>query len=167
MENRSTDFKELFEKYSADVYRFSFWLCGDSSLAKDIASETFVRAWTSEAPIRFETVKAYLLAIARNLYLHEIRRARKKGTLDVEAPDPSPLPDALAGERIELDATVKALGKLPELDRSILLMKAEEGLSYAEISQATGLGVPAIKVKIFRARQRLSALTVIHKGATP
>ena len=166
MENTSTDFKELFEKYSDDVYRFSFWLCGDSSVAKDIASETFVRAWTSDAPIRFETVKAYLLAIARNLYLHEIRRTRKNIPLDLEAPDPSPLPDTIAGERMELDATVKALDRLPELDRSILLMRAQDGLSYDEIAQATGLSVPVIKVKIFRARAKLTALTQIHKGAT-
>ena len=45
-------FKDLYEDYAADVYRFSLWLAGDSFEAEDITSETFVRAW-----VRIHTIR--------------------------------------------------------------------------------------------------------------
>jgi len=68
-----TGFHDLYERYSRDVYRFALYLSGDPALADDITSETFVRVWSSREPIRFATVKGYLLTIARNLSIQ--RRA--------------------------------------------------------------------------------------------
>ena len=64
-----TQFHELYDRYSRDVYRFALYLSGDPALADDIASETFIKLWSSPEPVRFATVKAYLLTIARNLWL--------------------------------------------------------------------------------------------------
>jgi RNA polymerase sigma-70 factor (ECF subfamily) len=69
-----TGFHDLYEGHSRDVYRFALYLSGDPALADDITSETFVRVWSSPEPIRFATVKGYLLAITRNLWLMERRR---------------------------------------------------------------------------------------------
>ena len=70
-----TRFHELYEKYSRDVYRFALYLSGDPALADDVTSETFVRVWSSPEPVRLATVKAYLLSIARNLWLIDGARA--------------------------------------------------------------------------------------------
>ena len=59
---KTLDFGELYERYWPDVYRFCVYLCGNPTAAKDIASETFVRAWTVWDRIRVETVKAYAAA---------------------------------------------------------------------------------------------------------
>ena len=67
-------FGELYQRYGTDVYRYVFYLSGNAAIAEDIASETFLRIWNSERPVHLASVKAYLLAIARNLYLHELRR---------------------------------------------------------------------------------------------
>jgi len=53
-------FNDLYFKYAHDVYRFAFWLSGNSEEAKDITSETFVRAWMNLRSIRTETLKGYL-----------------------------------------------------------------------------------------------------------
>jgi DNA-directed RNA polymerase specialized sigma24 family protein len=45
------DFHSLYERYSHDVYRFALFLSGDSSLADDIAQETFVRAWVTTGEV--------------------------------------------------------------------------------------------------------------------
>ena len=66
------DFSTLYQRYARDVYRFAFYLCGNRSDAEDITSETFVRVWTSAGPIRAQTVKGYLLTIARNLFLQGV-----------------------------------------------------------------------------------------------
>ena len=60
-------FHELYSRYSEDVYRFAHWLSGNPEVARDITSETFIRALTALEEPRMETVKAYLFAIARNL----------------------------------------------------------------------------------------------------
>jgi DNA-directed RNA polymerase specialized sigma24 family protein len=49
-----TAFHELYERYAPDVYRFALWLSGNPIEADDIASETFVRAWTGNSKIRTE-----------------------------------------------------------------------------------------------------------------
>ena len=164
MSDKSTDFEELYAKYAKDVYRFSFWLCGDNAMAKDITSETFVRVWTSESEIRFETVKAYLFAIARNFYLHEKRRLKNKVAFQPELPDPAPQPDEAAAVNSKLELTLRALQSFPEIDRSVLIMRAQNELSYAEIARATGLSLTAVKVKIFRTREKLHSIITQHSG---
>src|SRR5436190_10180997 len=77
-----TDVAALYEKHAASVFRFALYLCGDRALAEDITSETFVRAWTSSAPIEMATVKGYLFTIARHLYLHDLRQQSRNVALD-------------------------------------------------------------------------------------
>jgi len=69
-----TDFEKLYEDHARDVYRFALYLSGDRAVAEDITSETFIRVWTATARVELATVRAYLLTIARNLYLHGQRR---------------------------------------------------------------------------------------------
>ncbi len=152
------DFHSLFERYSQDVYRFALYLSGDPSLAEEIAQETFVRVWVMPGEVRGGTVKAYLLTIARNLYLAERRRAARHVALDSDLPDPKPGPEAGAWGRQELDAVLVALQGLPEADRTALLMHAQDGLSYAAIASALGLSTAAVKVRVHRARIKLRGI---------
>ena len=160
-----TDFEALYRRYARDVYRFALFLCGDHAAAEDIASETFVRAWNASGTIRAATAKAYLFAIARNCHLGGLRRARSRGgtyagshvALDDSLADPSVQLEAAAAGRSELSRVMTALAELPELDRTVLLLRAQEELSYEEISQATGLSLAAVKVRIHRTRVRLAA----------
>lgn len=152
------DFHSLFERYSQDVYRFALYLSGDPSLAEEIAQETFVRVWVMPGEVRGGTVEAYLLTIARNLYLAERRRAARHVALDSDLPDPKPGPEAGAWGRQELDAVLVALQGLPEADRTALLMHAQDGLSYAAIASALGLSTAAVKVRVHRARIKLRGI---------
>ena len=78
-------FEAIYERYSADVYRFAVHLSGDRTLAEDITSETFVRVWTARRDSGRATVNSYLLTIARHLYLGELRITRRN--VDLETPD--------------------------------------------------------------------------------
>jgi RNA polymerase sigma-70 factor (ECF subfamily) len=152
------DFHGLFERYSGDVFRFALYLSGDRSLAEDITQETFVRAWVTPGEIRGGTVKAYLFAIARNLYRDELKRTARRVALDDVWPDPKPGPDAVAEGRLELEAVLKALQELPEIDRAALLMSVQDGLSYVDIAATLELSVAVVKVKIHRARLKLKRI---------
>ncbi|PWB67306.1 MAG: hypothetical protein C3F15_18120 [Holophagae bacterium] len=151
-----TSFHELYSRYSGDIHRFAFWLSGSSAEADDITAETFLRAFTAGG-VRTETVKSYLLTIARNLYLQRLRRKRRWGELEGEPFDPAPDPERAAEGRESLAATLRELRRLPEVTRSALLLHVEEGLSYPEISRALGVSVGALKVMVHRARLRLAA----------
>jgi len=76
------DFSELYERYARDVHRFALFLSGDRALAEDLTSETFVRAFVGRDDLRVDTVKAYLLAIARNLHRDVRRREPDARRLD-------------------------------------------------------------------------------------
>ena len=151
-----TRFHELYERYSRDVYRFALYLSGDPALADDVTSETFVRVWSSPEPVRLATVKAYLLTIARNLYLMERRRSVRHRMLDEKVPDSGPSLIRQVEVKSEIDRVLCALQELPEIDRAALLMRADEGLPYEEIAAALGVPVATIKVKVHRARLRLT-----------
>lgn len=148
-------FSDLYERYSRDVYRFALYLSGDSNLAEDITGETFLRVWSSAAPVRPATVKGYLLAIARNLYLHELRRANRLSELKDQMPAVSSLHQETES-RAELERVLADLGELPEADRAAVLLRAEDGLSYEEIAEVLGLPVATVKVKVHRARLKLA-----------
>ena len=154
----SITFHELYSRYAGDVYRFAHWLSGNSHDAHDITAETFVRAWTAPEEPRLESVKAYLFAIARNLHRKQWRRASRHEALDEAMPDPATRPDEAAVNRDEFERTLAAVHALPEMDRTVLLLRAEEDLSYQDIAAVTGLSVTAAKVKVFRARAKLGAL---------
>ena len=154
-----TDFQALYEQYAPQVRRFALFLGGDPALADDITSETFVRVWTARVPIRQETVKAYLFTIARNLYLDSARRSNRFTTLDERTPDRKIDQHKHAEDRSELSLVLRLIQQLPELDRAALLMRAQDQMSYEEISQILGLSVSAVKVRVHRARAKLMQLT--------
>ena len=151
-------FHHLYQEFSKDVFRFAVYLSGDTSLAENITSETFIRAWTSSAPIRQPTTKAYLFTIARNLYLRQMRKTSVNTTLPEDLADRSPDLHTAIEKRSELATVMTALQTLPEVDRAALLMRSAEAMSHAEIAAALKISVEAVRVKIHRARKKLHDL---------
>lgn len=147
---------EIYQQYAPQVYRFAWGLCGDPDWADDLTSEAFVRAFTSPAPIRQATVKAYLFTIVRNLYRRAWRTDDRLTDLADQVLDQGAGPESLAEQSDSLRRLVGALQKLPEIDRAAVLMRAQDELSYEEIAAALGLSLAAVKVKIHRARLKLA-----------
>jgi len=148
-------FTELYQRHGREVYRYAFYLSGNAALAEDITAEVFLRVWSSAQPVRISTVKAYLLVIARNLYLHDLRDSGRRRELDPNATAVSSVSRDVES-REELRHVIAELQRLPEIDRSALLLRAEHGLSYEEIAVALGISVAAAKVKVHRTRVRLA-----------
>jgi RNA polymerase sigma-70 factor (ECF subfamily) len=152
--------RELYDLYSADVFRFALYLCGERALAEDITSEAFVRVWTARGPIQAATAKGYLLTIARNLYRRELRRRGRVGEAEpawlASLPARDASPEQQAALKEEAVATLQLLGELPEIDRTALLLRAVEGMEYSEIAGFLELSLTSVKVKIHRARLHLA-----------
>lgn len=155
--NEIKAFEELYRRHAGDVFRFSLYLSGNRAVAQDVTSETFVRAWTAKKPVQTATAKAYLFAIARNLYVSSRRRAKP----EIEAPAMLAAPDNQAESyehRTELAETLEDLALVAEGDRAALVMAVFEEMSYDEVARALGIGAGAVKARVFRARMRLIEL---------
>jgi len=151
-----TEFQEIYQRYAQELHRFVLYLSGNPALAEDITSETFVRLWASDEKVRMLTVKAYLFAIARHLYIDSRRMASRHAEIDPELPEPGASPEMLAHCRSELREVAKLLHELPEVDRAALLLRAQQGMTYEEIARTLDVSVAAVKVKIHRARLKLA-----------
>jgi RNA polymerase sigma-70 factor, ECF subfamily len=166
----ASTFSDLYQAHVIEVRRFALFLSGDPALADDITSETFIRLWHARERLDLATVKAYLLAIARNLFLEHHRRASRLGVLG-EHPDRRPDPEEQAGARAELRAVLSALQALPDADRAAVLLRADEELSYEEIAAILGISPGAARVKVHRARLKLAEarlpLSRAPKGERP
>jgi RNA polymerase sigma-70 factor (ECF subfamily) len=149
------DFQDLYDSYSKDVYRFALWLSGDRAKAEDLTSETFIRAWTRRDAIRTETLKAYLISIARNLYLMQIRKESRVTDLEDIHSDPSPGPDRVTESRHELSRIEEILQSMRECDRTAFVLRVKHELPYADIARILGLSLASAKVKVHRVRKRL------------
>ena len=153
------NFSELYARYAQDVHRFALYLCGNQSLAEDLTSETFVRALCGPTDLRLGTVKAYLFAITRNLFRDYVAKKGRTIATDSlpERQDPGPSPEASAQDRQELQNALRVIQKLPEQQREALLLTLDGEMSYEEIGRIVGCSLPAVKVRIHRARVALKA----------
>src|SRR3954466_11469857 len=151
-------FEELYRRYAREVYRFAFYLTGNASEAEDIASETFVRAWTADAPAKAKSLRAYLFAIARNLNRRGHTLANREQSVEAfDEAEAGNLENEVAS-RIELQSVIALLQFLPEVDRAALLMRAFHGLPYEEIAAILEISTASAKVKVHRARARLTRM---------
>ena len=150
-----TDIENLYERYAGDVRRFALYLSGDVVMADEITSDTFVRAWMAAGRIRQPTVKSYLFTIARNAYTDLLRRAARHTQLDENMPDTRISAQTQMEQSAEVRAVLAALQQLPEMDRTVLLMRALDEMPYEEIAETLGIPVVAARVKVHRARLKL------------
>ena len=138
--------------YSADLYRYAWWLCRDRHLAEDVVQETFTRAWKSWHELRdIALAKAWLVTIMRN----ELARAfsRNRATVDLDAVPEAELP-ALPSFESDLE-TAELVRGLPETYREPLLLQVLGGFSCAEIAGMLGTSEGAVMTRLTRARQAL------------
>jgi RNA polymerase sigma-70 factor (ECF subfamily) len=153
----SEDLEALYRQHAVAVFRFAYGLSRNRSEAEDIVAEVFARVLTRANSIKSATARAYLLAVARNVFLdarrRSVRDARLLREIEHERPDtPERLDD---GAR--LANALRALSALPEGERAALLLRLDHGLSYEEIAATLGISVAAAKVRVHRARLRLAS----------
>lgn len=152
-----------YQHYRTPIERYLTRLCGSADLAEELAQETFLRAVVGWVTFRGDcSVATWLFRIARNTYLSHLRRPRPTR---IDTDEFLSIPDATAQHDPvrQHDSGVKrgmiqlALGQLPEKQRSILLLRDDEGLTYAEIAEVLDISMAAVKVNLFRARHAFRA----------
>ncbi|GAB2640935.1 hypothetical protein GCM10027068_20720 [Prescottella soli] len=143
------------------VGRVSAYACRhvDHHTAQEVVSETFMVAWRRlpEVP---EKALPWLLVVARNTMSNQRRTDRRRDALTEKmariehVAGSTPGADITVTDRAEV---LEALATLTSTEREALLLTAWDGLSAAEAARVVGCSVPAMHVRLFRARRRLQA----------
>ncbi len=161
-------FNAIVAAYQDLVYNVCLRMLGSRQAAEDVAQETFLSAFRNLERMRGPTVRAWLLRIAANACIDEIRRRRRQPQLSLDTPSqdggsgrPLEVPDPAAGPeqmalRVELREALRSeLLLLPEDQRLAVVLCDVEGLSYEEIAVAMGSSLGTVKSRISRGRARL------------
>ncbi len=119
-------------------------ILGDMDRARDVVQETFLRLCGQEQEVVRPHLLEWLYAVCRNRALDLLRRSRTRAHEQLSA-EMVACPDARPVKRVEeSELAARILGmmeELPENQRAVLVLKFQEGLSYKQIGERTGLSV--------------------------
>jgi RNA polymerase sigma-70 factor, ECF subfamily len=147
-------FAELYSRHSPRVFAYCRRYLGSEEAANDVFQESFVRFFKSAESERVMTnVPAFLLRIARNLCVNYLRKEKRHISFEEYMTIPEVKENEDKGEL--LDLIKEAIASLPEKYREVFVLREYEGLSYIEIAEMTEETVANIKVRIYRAKQKL------------
>ena len=161
-------FREIVERYQAKVFSIIYGILRNRNDAEDIAQQVFAKIYFSIKNFDFRSsLLTWIYKITVNECYDYLRKKRVRRLVyesDFSADDSArmensePASDQAPGVDDRLaqhDLILKLLAKISEEDRSLLLLKEVEGHSVEELSEMTGMNENTIKVKLFRARQKL------------
>lgn len=141
------------DDYSDNIFRFAMKHLRNEMSARDIVQETFTKVWVKKEEINYEKVKSYLFTTAYHAIVDWVKKEKRSGDVE-DAPELSAASDA----SFDLQEVLHdALNRLPEVQKTVVLLRDYEGYNYAEIAEITGLNESQVKVYIFRARKALKA----------
>lgn len=139
------------DEYADNIYRFALKHLRNEMSAKDIVQETFTKVWAKHEYIAYENVKAYLFTTAYHTILDWIKQEGRMGDIEQSREPVSSRTTNFDVQEVLNDA----LDTLPEIQKTVVLLRDYEGYSYAEIAKITKLSESQVKVYIFRARKAL------------
>lgn len=153
-------FDGLCRQFDTPLFSYVRNMVQDRCEAEDIAQEALLRLYVAAREGKVRTApRAYAFSTAHNLAVDAQRRSRRYAGAVTPVPERAEPPVAASAgvERSLLRAEIdKALGMLPEKQRSAVLLREFGGLQYAEIAQTLGVSVEQVKVWIYRARKHLA-----------
>ncbi len=153
-------FVELYKRYNRRVYAYCVKMVSVKELAEDVFQEIFTRVARKREHFKHGNFAAWLFAIARNLCLNTLRD--KFEHVPIEDVAETLQTNLDEGEYDQTSEILKqAIEQLPTDLREVLVLRVYNGLSYNEIADLTKTKLATVKVRIFRAKQRL------HEILTP
>ncbi len=160
-------FEALYDRYKDTVYRTAFFVTRDSAEAEEAVQETFLdvlRAlphYRVEGPAKFET---WLYRVTVNRCRMRLRRKRlpsedweeiEERLERIPSPHPNHDPEDTLVRRERTAALWRAVDELPEGQRTVILLRYQQGLAYDEIAQVLGINEGTVKSRLFNAHVRL------------
>jgi len=161
-------YAELASRYRDKVERVCRRFFADSEIVRDLAQESFIRAFTKLSTFRAEMpFGAWLRAVVTNVCYDELRRRQRRPedlVADFSAPEytwaqlvseatPEEIVSAAEQRQEAVDLAHRLLDSLRPDDKTVMILKEAENLSVTEIAKILGWSEAKVKIRAFRARQ--------------
>ena len=146
------EYNKCVDLYSDGIYRFALKMLKNTELAQDNVQDSYEKLWVKHAEVDSTKVKSYLFTTSYNASVDTLRKEKRKMEYSNQLSDDS------STSNIYFDVSEvlnKAVELLPEIQKSVLLLRDYEGYSYEEIGEITSLNESQVKVYIYRARLSL------------
>jgi RNA polymerase sigma-70 factor (ECF subfamily) len=158
------DFETAVRRHQRKVFTFAHYFLSSREEAEDVTQEVLVRLWRNRRKVSIDRAGSWLLTVTRNACYDRLRQRRSVARLvetgidgrevyQVAASEPDP--ELQAGSAQLGRRLVTALGQLSEQQRSVVILREIQGLSYDEIATVLNLPLSRVKVNLHRGRQQL------------
>jgi RNA polymerase sigma factor (sigma-70 family) len=157
----------LFERYQSPLFNFYLKLTGDRTASEDLVQEVFFRMLKYRQSYRMETgFRAWMYQIARNARVDHMRRRRPETSWEPEMSPAFAAPDT-AQQSQETALLYRALMRLEEDKREVLVLSRFQDLKYEEIAHLLGCETGTVKTRVHRALKELRDIFHRLQGGKP
>lgn len=145
------DYNKVVKKISHRLFGYVFKLTKDEEDANDLVQDAFMKLWINREKVEFKKAKSWLFTTAHNAFINFIKKSNRQERMEEGVDIP-----VEAKNRFELQEIIDlAMKSLPELQKSIVLLRDLEGYNYKEIGDMLKLNESQVKVYLFRARKKI------------
>jgi RNA polymerase sigma-70 factor, ECF subfamily len=155
---RTEGFAELYERAFPRVYAYVASLLRDRSAAEDVTAQAFERAYRRRRTYRASrgSMDAWLFGIARNAALDELRKRKRRATLETDPEDTGAIaPEDHAEQALRREAVRAALASLDGQERDLIALKFAGGLSNGEIARVLHMSESNVGTRLHRTITKL------------
>jgi RNA polymerase sigma factor (sigma-70 family) len=146
------EYNRSVEEYSDSVFRFIRTNLRDEERANDIVQDSYEKLWKNVTDIEYTVAKSWLFTTAYHTMIDIIRKENRMTSLE----DTDTYEWISETQYTDLNEILHvALERLPENQKSLVLLRDYEGYSYKEIGEITGLTEAQVKINIYRGRVAL------------
>jgi RNA polymerase sigma-70 factor (ECF subfamily) len=146
------EYNQGVRNFADNLFRFVVKHLRQEETAKDIVQDCFEKLWIRKEDVAFSKSRAYLFTMAYHTLVDHVRKWGRMQLTEQTAVMAGGYTTAFPDVQ---DVLHKALGTLPEIQKTVVLLRDYEGYSYEEIGEITGLTESQVKVYIYRARMSL------------
>lgn len=143
------EYNRAVTDYADNLYRFVRKQLRLEEEARDIVQDCFERLWMKRDDVDYLKCRSYLFTSA---YHALVDHTRKAGRMQLVESYPAGVSGYLQGQPDLQEILLRALNTLPDIQKTVILLRDYEGYSYSEIGEITSLGESQVKVYIYRAR---------------
>ena len=144
--------------------RYARALVADRASADDLVQDTLERAWAKLHLYRRGTdLRAWLFTVMHNVHVNKVRSARATDPLEDEMPELAQR--AAQGDSLVVRDLDRAIARLPDEQRAVLLLVTLEEMSYDEVARALGIPIGTVMSRLSRAREKLRGMMLGQAAA--
>ncbi|MFH1198253.1 MAG: sigma-70 family RNA polymerase sigma factor [bacterium] len=159
----------LVKRYKDPLMNFVYRFVGDKDVSTDIVQDTMIKFYLNKDSYKsFAKFSTWIYTIAGNLAKNELKRRKRRVILSLHSDDEDKViqvadksffaPDRVADSGIKSEIIQKALLKVKEVYREVVILRDVQEFSYEEIAEITGLSIGTVKSRINRGRTHLQKL---------